>query len=263
MMIYGLGAMWDKELNEYDTYDEVELVIVQPNSNDPEPVKRWLIDADELEEWGDTVLKAAAKAASSKRAKPSAGDWCKWCKHQGACVALRGKVVETAQTVFDPCDETKTPAATPPDPANLTPEQLGQVLHFADMIGDWVDAVKNRAERGLETGEISSEALGWKRVHGRATTRWAADEDAIADKAYELGIEAYEEKLRTYASMRDSVAEKLHERGDYRTKKAAKERAADMLSKLTKTTRGTSLVPNSDKRDALLPAADAFTEAAE
>ena len=262
LMQYGLGAAYDAKQKEYDPYETVKLIVVQPRCWGEEIVRSWEIDADELIAWGDGELKEGAKKASSKRSKPVAGEWCRWCKARGQCGALLDKNVSTAMTVFSPVDETKQPMAPPPAVETIPIDKMGLVLEAAEIIADWVKQVQHRVDALLAAGEVTPEQIGWKRVWGRSNNKWSDNvEDLVAAKASELGVDPYTKQLLSYAQLRDAIAAELE--GSYKTKKAAKERAKTILADYITTNRGTSLVPITDKREAIQPAITAFTLAGE
>ena len=132
------------------------------------------------------------------------------------------------------------------------------------MVSAWVKAVQHRVHALLESGEVSPEDIGWKRVYGRATNNWADNtQEMVVEKANAHNVMPFEEpSLKSFAQLRDAIAAKLHEEGKYKTKKAAKERAEKVLADFVNTTRGISLVPIHDKREALQPATSAFTPVA-
>ena len=263
LMQYGLGAAYDPKEEDYDAYETVKLIVVQPNCDMDPKVRSWEIDAEELISWGEETLKPAAKAASSKRSKPKPGDWCRWCKARGDCTARCEQNVIVAQAVFSPVDESKQPCTPPPDPELIPVEKMGLVLEAAEMISAWVKQVQHRVDQLLASGEVTPEQVGWKRVHGRATNNWVDNSDElIAKKAESHHVDPYEKKLRSFAQLRDAIAAKLKEQGSYKTKKAAKERAEKVLADFVNTTRGVSLVPITDKREALQPATLAFNPVA-
>ncbi len=90
-------------------------------------------------------------------------------------------------TVFSPVNnESKSPALQPA--AKLSDEQLGRVLGFADMVGDWIKSVEAEAYARAMRGVAP---LGYKLVQGKSGNRkW--DNEELAAKA--LGEEVFYEK---------------------------------------------------------------------
>lgn len=232
MMIYGLGG-----LHRFPTCESVELVIDQPRAaHSSGPIRRWQLGADELKKWGDVTLVPGAKLALTGDAPLKSGTWCKksWCDARPICPAHREMISASAVDAFgvDPV-EVEIPL---PDPATLTPEQLGKILAFQRVFSGYATAVETYTKAAMERG---TEVPGWKLVKGRASRKWIDEGAVIVDLAAH-GDKIYSpRKLRTPAQM-----EKL----------IAKEELTDYIE----TSRGISMAPADDKRAAIAPAIDAF-----
>lgn len=227
LMYYALGAAYG------DTYEEVELVVVQPRAQHPDgPVRRCRLTVEELERWGREVLLPGARATEGPGAHLLTGGHCKFCPALAICPAQRDKALAVAREAFA--------QAQPPSPEALTPQELRKILDAADLVEAWLAACRVHAKMLLEQGLVVPEDIGHKLVAGRATRRWI-DEDEAAATLEMLGVDPYERKLKSPAQAEKS------------TKKGA-------LDQLITTTRGTQMVPVSDKREALQPAALTFGE---
>ncbi len=163
---YGLGAML---ANPKLDVEKVMVTIVQPRaghkdgrtrSDDPTHVA-------DLTEWTAELL---AKMRRSKQAMDEfvdvrdgktplavwaakwlvAGDHCKFCKAAGFCPALEQRALDAAGVWFDDLDQPRISNA----PDTLSPERAAQLLDAADMLGEWINAVRaywhQQAEAGVE-----------------------------------------------------------------------------------------------------------------
>lgn len=166
---YALGAML---ANTGLAVDTITVTIVQPRAPHKSGRTRsetfhvadlleWTVDlvaamkrsASALQERGqadnyigDAILTPAAWAAKWL----SAGDHCKFCKAAGFCPALEQKTMDAAGVWFDDLDQPRI--SNTPD--MLSPERAAQLLDAADMISDYVNAVRAywhaQAEMGVE-----------------------------------------------------------------------------------------------------------------
>lgn len=227
---YGLGALLSLPLDL--PVREVDLGIVQPRAGN---IGGEVIAAEELLDFAGELM-AAAKLVDTPDAHLTPGDWCRWCRAKAVCPALKGQALAVAQAEF----------GQPPAPHTLTPEQVAYVLERADVVEEWVAAVRKFA---LAEAELGRAPPGFKLVHKRATRKWAADDDAVAERlALETGLEFHEFFERKVVS--PAQAEKLL--------KPLKKKLPDGLANAVSS--GYSLAPESDKRPAvnLLSAADEF-----
>ena len=261
MMLYGLGA-----LNAYEDVADltkVRLVIHQPRIKSAP--SEWSISVDELKKWGlSTARSAAASVLNAEAMRPDVGDagqWgetflrpgedqCRFCKAKATCPALRADVAKTVFSV-DP--------ATADDFSKLTSEPIGAEEHAAwlsaamakaDLIEDWLKAVRAEVERRLLAGQA---VPGYKLVQGKQGNRAWADK-AVAEetlKSFRLKVE----ELYDLSLISPTTAEKLAKAeviGPRQWKKAE--------ALITRAPGKPSVAPVSDKRDAIdvKPVADEF-----
>lgn len=230
---YALGAAHDED------YAEVELVIVQPRAPHPDgPVRRKRMPIQDLEAWGETVLKPGARATESPTAPLRTGDHCRFCPALPICPEQRRTALEAAQLAFD--DECMPVEASPvlPAPEDLTPEQLGKLMAVISIIAPWLDAVAERVKDDLQRGAMIP---GWKLVSGRGTRKWADEQQAEALLLRHLNQDAHERKLKTPAQ----------------AEKAFKQLGLDpaLLAGLVARTCGVLVAPETDTRPAVNAAA--------
>ncbi len=172
MKFYGCGALrtaWDA--------DELTLTIVQPRAHHKAgPIRDWNVPPADVVAWAQTHLKAKAEEAFSNKARFVAGDHCRYCRYSPNCEALRDQVKDVAMTMFQPInDQSRSPALVPAK--QLSPEQLGRVMDFADTVQAWIDSV---LAEGYEQALRGLLPLGRKLVQGKGGNRkWIADEKAI------------------------------------------------------------------------------------
>lgn len=216
-----------------ETYEEVELVIVQPRAQHPEgPVRRWKISTEDLNQWCQDVLLPGAQATEDPRATLCPGNHCRFCPALAICPAQKEKAFAVAKAAFA--------KAQPPAPEAMTFAELRKVLDAADLVEAWLAACRVHVKMALESGMATPEEVGYKMVAGRASRRWIDEDEALAAMEM-LAIDPYEKRVKSPAQ-----AEKLAKKGAF--------------DSLITTSRGTQLVPLSDKREALRPAALTFEE---
>lgn len=157
MRLYALGA-----LNAYDwMYDirEVHMTIVQPRLDS---ISTDIMDVESLREWGETVVRPAAELAWEGEGEFKAGDHCRWCKVKGNCRARADANLEALSYEFQ-------------DPALLSIDEIGQILHVAEQLQAWAKDVQGFAQEQALKGE---RVPGWKLVEGRSV-RKITDEEAL------------------------------------------------------------------------------------
>jgi len=225
---YGLGALLKLGSEGIHT---VSLTIVQPRApHRLGPVRTEEISTLDLLEWA-ADLKAAAIRTADPAAPLVAGEHCTFCAAAGACPALAKKASDAAMVEFGPYG-TKVPT----EPKVLPIEKIVQILDAADMIDDWIAAVRAHALHLADRGEG---VPGYKLVPKRATRKWRdADEpwkvsNALADEGVDRNLLWAEPKLKTPAQI-----EKLLPKD--------KRGALDALT--VKESSGVNLVKDSDPR---------------
>lgn len=189
LRLYGLGsAHLFKDLYEFDT---VVLHIIQPRLDH---ISEEVNKLEDLEAWGENVVKPAAEEASAGSDKRACGDWCRFCPAKAVCRERAEKNLELTRYDF------KKPAA-------LTEDEIGAILALQDQLTAWVKDVSDYAlQRALEGIKFA----GWKLVAGRANRRYT-DEDKVAETLEKAGFNRsllYERKLLTITAMERLVGKK-------------------------------------------------------
>lgn len=197
---YALGAV----LANPGDWRTVRVTIVQPRAPHPDGrIRSEEFDVIDLFDWTvdlQEAMKEAAFAVSIWRdleATPhvdqqemcggtpedwekrflSAGDHCLFCKAKATCPALQTKALAEAHTYFKP----EGGLATPPAPQTLTMDQLVRVLDSADMIQNWLNAVRAYAQDQAEMGvDVAAGDSVYVLTPKRATRKWRDETDVDA-----------------------------------------------------------------------------------
>lgn len=210
---YALGAML---ANPGLAVDTVKVTIVQPRAGHKDGrIRSETFHVVDLVEWTTDLLGAmrrSAEAAASRETMPTAawaaehlkaGDHCKFCKAAGFCPALEQKALDAAGVWFDDLNQPRMSNA----PDTLSPERLAQLLDAADMIGDWLNAVRAHAHAQAESGvQIPNYIL----VDKEGREKWNDGEEAkAAAMAIKAGVAEDKifnaPKIRTPKQVRDAL----------------------------------------------------------
>ena len=229
MMLYALGALRVYGLIYGDSIQEIHLSIVQPHAGG---VKSWSLPREELEGWGEHVVKPAARLAYEGGGEFCPGDWCdkNFCPARATCTARAKKMLELEKDA-------------PSEMETLSDYQIGDILTRALHLQKWVESLQSYAlSAALEGRKIT----GFKVVEGRGSRDWN-DQDIAFQTLQERGIaEAmlYERKPVSVAVLEKALGRKTF---------------AETASGLWQKKPGKpTLVPESDKRPEYNAAAIAF-----
>jgi hypothetical protein len=154
-----------------DDFDEITLVIIQPNCSVGEPIREYRTNALELFEFSMAV-QAAIEQAERAHAPLKAGPHCKFCPAGPVCdvreadaIAVMTGAPEGSVKAFAPADL--------PKPQDLDLARLGAVVTKAGAIRSWLKTVEDYAEARALAGEI--EVPGCKVVEAPARRKWIED----------------------------------------------------------------------------------------
>lgn len=214
--LYGLGA-WSEWGFLYDI-DEIHMTIIQPRLDS---VSTDIMQVNELIEWAESVVKPAAELAFEGEGAFKAGDHCRWCKVKGSCRARAEENMKAIEHEFQ-------------DPALLSLEEIGSILHVADQLKTWAKDVE---EYAFEQAKAGNRIPHWKLVEGRSN-RTITDKPAAVDI---LLVEGYEEA--DIYKPRDLLGI-----GDLEKKIGKKELAKLLDGLIVKPQGKPTLVPETDKR---------------
>lgn len=191
MMLYALGAM--SELSLLYRFKSVHMTIVQPRVSN---ISEFTMTADELREWGESVVKPKAEAAISGKGEFEAGDWCRFCRAKQQC-----------KTRYESNDSLYPELSARHDPRLITLEELGEYLKRGRDMAAWLEDMK---EYALSESLAGADVPGWKAVEGRGS-RAFTDTDAAVDTLIKNGIDEsvlYERRVLTLAQMEKAVGKK-------------------------------------------------------
>lgn len=165
--LYALGAIAEFGWM-YDVHT-VKMTIIQPRLDS---ISTDEITADDLNEWAENVVKPAAKLADAGKGEYKAGSHCRWCLAKGNCRARADENLKAVAHEFQ-------------DPALLSNEEIGPILHIAVHLQQWVKDVQEYAKDELLRGNKIPQ---WKLVEGRGK-RIITDTDKAAVLLKESGYE--------------------------------------------------------------------------
>lgn len=191
MMLYALGAM--SELSLLYRFKFVHMTIVQPRVNN---ISEFTMTADELIEWGESVVKPKAEAAMSGKGEFEAGDWCRFCRAKQQC-----------KTRYESNDSLYPQLSAQHDPRLITLAELGEYLKRGRDMAAWLEDMK---EYALSESLAGVEVPGWKAVEGRGSRAFTNTDDAV-DTLIKNGIDEsvlYERRVLTLAQMEKAVGKK-------------------------------------------------------
>ena len=191
MMLYALGAI--DELSLLYRFKSIHMVIVQPRVNN---ISEFTMTADELREWGESVVKPKAEAAISGKGEFEAGDWCRFCRAKQQC-----------KTRYESNDSLYPELSERHDPRLITLDELGEYLKRGRDMAAWLEDMK---EYALSESLAGAEVPGWKAVEGRGS-RAFTDTDEAVDTLIKNGIDEsvlYERRVLTLAQMEKAVGKK-------------------------------------------------------
>jgi hypothetical protein len=155
MKIYALGIM-SKLVKVFDT---VRLTIVQPQTGEN---RTHITTGDELFGWkADTLIPAAVSAADELSEPTPSKEACQYCPAKMICPA-----------------QTKALAAVPvtADITTLTPDQVSDLLDKAELVEDFITALRKQATKTLTDGGV---LRGWQMAPKRPTRQWTKESDAV------------------------------------------------------------------------------------
>ena len=191
MMLYALGAM--SELSLLYRFKFVHMTIVQPRVSN---ISEFTMTADELREWGESVVKPKAEAAMSGKGEFEAGDWCRFCRAKQQC-----------KTRYESNDSLYPELSAQHDPRLITLDELGEYLKRGKDMAAWLEDMK---EYALSESLAGADVPGWKAVEGRGS-RAFTDTDEAVDTLIKNGIDEsvlYERRVLTLAQMEKAVGKK-------------------------------------------------------
>lgn len=189
LRLYGLGAI--EAFGMLYDFDRVRMTINQPRLDN---VSSEELSVEELQTWGNEVVKPLAELAMSGGGEFAVGDHCKFCKARKTCRARAEYNLELTKMEFAL-------------PELLGDEEIGEVLRKAEQLQAWVSDITDYALQEAINGKKFD---GWKLVEGRSNRKYA-DEIEVAKVLKEAGFDEavlYEKKLYGITAMEKIVGKK-------------------------------------------------------
>lgn len=206
LRLYALGAL--AEFGWMYDIHMVRMTIIQPRLDS---VSTDEISVEELNEWAESVVKPAASLAYAGEGEYKAGDHCRWCLAKGNCRARADENLKAIAYEFQ-------------EPALLSNEEIGPILHIAGQLQSWVKDVQ---EYALEQALRGEKIPQWKLVEGKSK-RFITDTKKAAALLTEAGYsedKLYKPReLRAMTALEKAVGKKNFAEilGDLITKQAGK-----------------------------------------
>jgi len=161
MRLYALGAISQYGLL-YD-FDCIRMTIVQPRLDS---ITSEDMSVNALLEWGNEVVKPAAKKAMAGEGEFVPGDHCQFCRAKAICKARANANLEMARYEFQ-------------DPPLLSIDEIAEILFKAEELQKWAKDVHDYAlDQAVNHG---IKFPGWKLVEGRSNRKYT-DVDAVAER---------------------------------------------------------------------------------
>lgn len=216
LMLYGVAA-----LDTFDIIGEVEDVCVTVYQPRREHVETFCLKADTLRAWRDSIIPVAQAALQGGAEFGPSEEACRWCPVAGECSA-RARFVAVQE--FG-------------EPALLSPEQMAEAVRQIPNIRKWCDQVEERALSKAYQDKV--EIPGFKVVRSNGRRK-------ITDEAHAIQI------LIDNGFTAEQVAKvSIRSFGDLERLLPKDELHAVLGDLITKTEGKPSLVPESDKREAI------------
>lgn len=223
MMIYALGALAYVKAIMGTAPRYVAMTIYQPRL---ESEDTWVISTEQLEGWGDVLLRPTAKRAFAGEGDPFPGDHCRFCRAKVDCPARRKQFYDLRDFAL---------SHPHPEHKKLTDEELAEVLDRADLVRDFLKAAEDEAYARIADGATLPR---WKVVPGRSV-RKVTDEGAMCER---LKMNGFKEA--------DFLETKLLGIGKLEKLVGKKAFSADYSDLVEKPEGKPTLVPDSDPREA-------------
>lgn len=223
-MFYAAAAMrTDKTKWAFEDAKEIEIIIVQP----PE-MRRWVTTPERIKEF-EQQLAIAVKEAKRKDAPMQSGSHCRWCAAKPICPIMTDSVARSTQLALK----------------DLKPDLIATYLQQADMLEDWIKDLRELAQQMLEA---DVRVPGYKLVAKRARREWISEDKTLV-KLANLGIEL--DELIEENVISPAKAEKV----------LKKHKLVLPEELVTAISSGSTLVPESDPRPAMLQIGKQLTAA--
>lgn len=228
---YAGGILYDEDPELQEMCDEISAVvlhIVQPRAGSGEVLHTW----ETTEHWVEDLVGLCERAvaiAKQPDAPRKAGSWCQFCKARATCpeqLALASTALSNT-------------------PKSMTSIELGAAMTMAQQLKTWISEVVKLAQAEAEAGAVIP---GFKLVNKRPTRVWADAEEA--EKRFR-NAKVPVGKFTNKKLITPAQAQKLN-----------KDLYADKLDDIVVMhSSGLTLVPDSDKRQAVVSSTELLANA--
>jgi len=211
-----------------DDISGIVLHIVQPRTGSDQVLNTW----ETTEDWVEKLIEQADRAMKLARGKNpplTPGSWCQFCRARITC----------------PAQNALASTALSNAPKYMTSVDLGAAMEMAMQLKSWIAEVVKLAEREAEAGAVIP---GFKLVNKRPTRVWT--DEKKAEKMLKAGKHKVGE-IFTKKLISPTQAEKLN-------KELYNSKLSDIVVFHSS---GLTLVPDSDKRQAVVSSAELLSNA--
>lgn len=195
MKLYALGAI--EMYNFMYEFSRVEMVIYQPRLNN---VSEYTVFTEDIERWGDTIVKPRAQLAIKGEGEFATGDHCRFCKLKASCKTLANENLE----LFEDLDEKPNEEQL----NTIEPDLYARILGNATQIKNWLTAIEDYCITKMLSGELK--VPGYKVVEGRSNRKYTNEDEVIAalKESGKSDDEIFEKKLLTITKMEKLLKKK-------------------------------------------------------
>ena len=184
LMCYALIAGQDL----FETYQYINLGIVQPRGRDGKIFKVWETTPKEILDWVREGLYPAVKVAMGDDAPLNPGErQCMWCKASSMCPELAKQALTVAQADFADFADIKPDEIV--DSVDIN--KVVKVYEKLPLLKAFIKAVEGRVFGDLSAG---LGVPGYKLVNGRKSKSWKDEKEAETYLGYH-GVEPFEKKM--------------------------------------------------------------------
>lgn len=236
LQIYALAAL--REFEALGDFTSARLVIHQPRLN---AVSEWPTPIADLEAFGRQAAEAAAVTREGQAPLQAGEKQCKFCRAKANCPALAARVQEEVGASFDEIAVSGTAQVIEPIKSGSS-DDLARALAAADLIEQWLKAVRGEVETRLLAGQA---VPGWKLVQGKKGNRqWTSKEEA---EAALKAMRVKHDQMYDYSLISPTTAEKLQKAEVIGPRQWPK-----LAALITQAEGKPSVAPETDKRPALV-----------
>lgn len=236
-------------------FDDFWLNIYQPRADHEEGQHRVAIfQRKDIEKWTSKFflganealyqLKQFKKTGDKKALLLNAGAHCKFCSAKTMCDAYNKRLHEIAGMDFADDPDLLVPAVVEQRHdliSGFDPERAARLLSISKEVETWFENLRNVAQSYIIAGGTIP---GWKIVRGRSARKWKSNQEEVAKKLQELGVDdPFTHKLKGIGE----IERALREAGI----KGKKSQAAAIADLTFKPPGSLSLAPEDDERPAV------------